>query len=405
MKILLDYAFPITAITPIPEASTSFLKRVCLIVKPKGGVDPGFYTCTSMSQVAAKTDNTNAQQFFNAGMSKVILLCSSDLDVATEMATGTASSFFTLIVSDDFREKYASLTLQDMVFEAKASGTGGNAITVALADTQTGDVAVVTVTGNAISVAVDASTTKKSTVIAAVLAKVEAMALLGSASVPEADEDEAVTAAGATNLTGGAAAVTSIDVGTFKGVVGVSSIDDTFLTAQAIIENRCAFYGDPRNMCYAFGKLLSTPSWKNQQYIEMPYADDIDELGEAIDLFDKKISFVLVDDEFGNALALFAAGGKAITSAYILKNLMIDLQSRALTWLNLNQPDYTLTEATLLENDLTQKVLVEQYIDTRLIPAGKIAITLGNDNFVATGNITVTEPRALWRIEGEMIAQ
>jgi hypothetical protein len=52
----------------------------------------------------------------------------------------------------------------------------------------------------------------------------------------------------------------------------------------------------------------------NQQYITMPFADDVGSLGEAETLFDDKISFVISDDEFGKKLSLFCAGGKAIAA-------------------------------------------------------------------------------------------
>ena len=117
-------------------------------------------------------------------------------------------------------------------------------------------------------------------------------------------------------------------------MVGVSSTDDDFLADQAVIANRAAFHttasNDAKNMFHAFGKLLSNPlSWLNQQYIQMPVADDVDTLGESNTLFDDKISFVISDDEFGERLALFAAGGKAIVGPYIKKNLQIDMQSVA----------------------------------------------------------------------------
>jgi len=405
-KILLDYAFKITALTPIPSASTSFLKQVCLIVKPKGGVDPGFYECSSMTAVGLKTDNEDAEQFFDAGMSKVFLLCSNDLDVATEMATDDALNFFTLIASSDFREKYASLEIQDLTLVAKTAGTGGNSTTFALADTASGDVASVSVVGSAISVSVDAGTTKMSTIVTALLASTAAMTLLGSVEVAEGHEDDTAAAVSATNLAGGAAANETLAVGTFKGVVGISSVNTTFLNAQAVIENRCAFYGSAENLCFAFGSLLANPSnWRNQQYIQMPVDDSVSLLGDAETYFDKKYSFVINDSEFGNRLALFACGGKAITAPYILRNLEIDLQSRALTWINANQPDFTLTEATLLEDRLNQDVIIAKYIALRWIPAGKVEISLVEDNFVANGNIEVTEPRALWRIVGEMVSQ
>ncbi len=134
----------------------------------------------------------------------------------------------------------------------------------------------------------------------------------------------------------------------------------------------------------------------------MPVDEAITLLGDAETLFDDRISFVLHDDEFGNRLGLFAAGGIAIVAPYILKNLRIDLQSRALQWITANEPQYTLKESALLETRLQQDV-INQYIDVRgWITAGTIEITLVQQNFVANGDINVAQPTALWRVVNQM---
>ena len=305
MNILLDYFFPITAISPTPAASTAYLKQVCIIVTPKAAVPTGIATlCTSMVGVAALTDNTEAQQLFDAGMSRVYVMPADDLDLADALVD-YGSDFFTVLISSDF---------------------------------------------------VDAD-------------------------------------------------VTAADFGTFKGVVGVSSDSDVFLAVQSVIENRAAFHttttNKAKNLFYAFGKLLSNSlNWTNQQYITMPVADDVATLGAANALFDDKISFVINDTEFGKRLGLFAAGSKAIVAPYITRNLEIDLQSRALSYISGNQPGYTKTQAALLEDEL-QKV-VTGFIDRQWIDAGTVEVKLEQENFVASGYINISEPKALWRIFGEI---
>lgn len=155
-------------------------------------------------------------------------------------------------------------------------------------------------------------------------------------------------------------------------------------------------------MCFAFGSLLSSPSnWRNQQYISMPFNDGVDELGEANALFDDKVSFVIHDDEFGNRLALFSVQGKAIVAPYILKNLRVDMQSRALQWISQNQPQYTIKEASLLETRLQEDV-INSYIARTWIESGNVEIEVVQANFVADGTITVPQPKALWRVFSEM---
>lgn len=193
--------------------------------------------------------------------------------------------------------------------------------------------------------------------------------------------------------------------GDFEGVIGMASTDDTKNATRAAIANRVAFHSNStnkaKNMFYAFGKLLSNSlSWRNQQYITMPLADDVATLGDAEALFDDKISFVISDSEFGERLALFAAGGKAIVAPYIKKNLQIDLQSAALSYISGNQPAYTKKQAALLEDEL-QKVM-QDYIEDEEIELGTVEITLEAENFVASGSINISEPKALWRIFGEM---
>jgi hypothetical protein len=307
MNILLDYFFKVTSIEPTPAASTAFLKQACVVVKPKNLVDPGEFTeCTTAAQIAALTDNVDAQQMLLAGMSKVTILTAEDLEIGSLVANKD-TDFYTLVISSDFNKDDVT------------------------------------------------------------------------------DEDA--------------------DFSAFKGVIAVCENDKVFLASQAAIKNRIAFYKSGtvagRNMCFAIGKLLANSlAWRNQQYISMPFVDDVDTLGEAESLFEDKISFVISDSEFGERLALLAAGGKAVTAPYIKRNFEIDLQSAALSYVSGNQPAYTLTQAALLEDEL-QKV-AQAYIDSQRIEAATVSVTLEQENFVASGNINIAEPKALWRIFAEM---
>jgi hypothetical protein len=102
MNILLDYFFPISSISPTPAASTAFLKQVCIVVSPDTEVPTGVITqCTTMAQVAALTENVEAQQLFNAGMSRVFVLPMDDLDLADALE-GHESDLFTILISSDF---------------------------------------------------------------------------------------------------------------------------------------------------------------------------------------------------------------------------------------------------------------------------------------------------------------
>ena len=199
--------------------------------------------------------------------------------------------------------------------------------------------------------------------------------------------------------------VAAMDFGAFGGVIGVTSDDTVFLKAQAAIKNRVAFYSSVENkganMFAAFGKMLSNQlNWRNQQYTSMPKDDGVNSLGQAEALFEDKISFVMNDSEFGLKLSLFAAGGKAIVAPYINRNLQIDLQSKALVYISGNQPAYTVKQAALLEDSLYS--VIDQYVERQWIEEGIVEIKLEQSNFIASGYINITEPKALWRIFGEM---
>ena len=432
MKILLDYLFPITAIEPTAAASTAFLKQVCVVASPKdGGVTAGEITeCTTMAEVNALVGTAAAaevQQLFTAGMSRVFILPMDDLNLASALE-GHESDFFTILISSDFTDA-----------EVTATQASGNITITSYANLVSGTDDTVTIEGVVFTAQAGAATLGEGTFQAATSNDATATSLAAQINAHE-DLDGIVTAeaagavvtitavsagtggnaltlvytdndtnVGATRsgatLTGG----DGLDLGEFEGITGIASTDDAFLATQAAIANRSAFHtvsaNKSKNMFYAFGKLLSNAlNWRNQQYITMPLADDVDTLGEAESLYDDRINFVISDDEYSNRLAFFVAGGKAIVAPYIKKNLQVDMQSTALSYISGNQPGYTKTHAALLEDEL-QKV-IDSYIASpkNWLEDGVVEVSLVEDNFVASGDINIAEPKALWRIFGEMRA-
>lgn len=424
-KILLDYVFPISVIPSVPAASSAFLKQVCVVCKPSEGNEDeigSIVECTSMTEVAEHTDNSTVEQLFNAGMDKVFILISDDLDISDALAAN-AGEFWTLLISDDFADEdlitvpvaavAATKKIQDILYTAIAAGTGGNSITVSYVDTNTGGAASASASGNAITVSIEAGVTTAATIATAIAADSGAggSATLVTTAVDVGDEtDPQVVTGSPINLENGVAATTQagdVDVGDFDGVVGYSTTDAEVAHNFATADNHCAFFTSDTNkagnMMYAFGKLLSNLlNWTNQQYITMPLNDDVDTLGAANSLFDDKVSFVIHDTDYGNRLALFSVGGKAVVAPYIEKNLRVDLQGRTIQWIGDNQPSYTLTNAALLEARLNDDVIKTLYIATGWIEAGVIEVKLLEDNFTASGFINVAEPKALWRMFGEM---
>lgn len=428
---LLDFFFKITAINPTPAASTAFLKQACLVVAPKGGVLTRVPTlCTSMSQVAALTNNTEAQQLFNAGMTRVYILPADDLDLSEVMET-YGTDFFSVIISSDFNDAAIVPTQAQGVFTVSnyanlVSGTADK-VTIAGVDLVAQSGAVVAgeakfqaatsnnATAASLAAQINEHPTLKLLVVASVVGAVVTVKAIDSGSngnditATYTDGDAQVGGAW-TGLSGGKlAGGDGLFLGVFEGVCGIASNDLAFLEAQAAIENRVAFYksgtNGAKNLCFAFGKLLSnTLDWTNQQYVTMPFADDVDSVGEAENLFDLRISFVIQDQQYGTRLALFCAGGVAIVAPYIIRNLEIDMQSKGLQYVSANQPAYTKKHAALLQDELDKIINgspdARGYVQKGWIESGSVQVLLEQDDFVATGLINVKKPRALWRIVG-----
>lgn len=199
--------------------------------------------------------------------------------------------------------------------------------------------------------------------------------------------------------------LSGLDLGSWKGVTGVASNTGSVAEAQAAIENRVGFFKatltGSKNMFYAFGKLLaSSLTWANQQYISMPNSDGVETLGAARANFNDRVSFVLSDKQYGNRLGLFAVGGKAIIAPYVERNLELDIQSAALTYVTANQPAYTVAQAALIQAEC-QKV-IDGYVSRGLIESGSIDIRLEQSNFVASAYIVVPEAKGLWVIEAKV---
>lgn len=199
-------------------------------------------------------------------------------------------------------------------------------------------------------------------------------------------------------------AVSAIDLGSFSGVVGWSTESKENAKAFTIKGSNVGFVDASanlsQNMYWAFGKLLSANNWKNQQYIEMPLSSGIDTINKAELHFEDAVSFVLTSEEYGNRLALFASNRRAIVAPYVFEELQNKLQSKAVQYISLNQPDYTESEASLLEDSL--QAVIDGYVEQGLLTHGSIVVKLTDENFVLSAKIQVPEPKALWRIKAEM---
>lgn len=302
--ILLEFVFQIKTSTPIPAASTAYLRHALVLVKPKDEtVESEIVRVTSPEQAAELTACEDLKSLLGAGVSYCYVLPTPTLDVA-DILRESPYRFFTALISSDF----------------------------------------------------------------------------------SAEE------------------IAAKDFGGFSGVTGSVWYDKAQAKAFAVSERQCAFWGLPlnkgANMFTAFGNLLSRDTWKNQQYCPCPKDDGITEIGDADALFDDRVSFALHSEEFGTRLAFFVAGGQAIVAPYVKEEIKLKMQGRALTWINANEPDYTLTDAKLLEAYLNKGL--EPYLAQKIITGGEVRVSLYQENFVGSAKILIPEPKALWRLFGEL---
>lgn len=193
----------------------------------------------------------------------------------------------------------------------------------------------------------------------------------------------------------------------FSGVMGWATSTEADAKAFGVIStaNNTGFVdlsgNAGKNMYHAFGKLLSGAIWRNQQFIPMPAEGATSSLGTAESYFEDRVSFVLSSEEFGNRLAFFVNRGRAIVAPYIYEEFQLDLKSWALTYINTNMPNYNAVEASKLESYLLQKAN-NKYIASGMLDALTINIRADQSNFVMSGNIKVSEPKATWRVIAEL---
>jgi hypothetical protein len=421
--LLLDYAFPIKAIESLAEPSKAYLNRVCVIAKPKSEQESNvgtIFQCLSMAEVAVRTNNTNAQQLFNAGLTQCYVLLANDLDLSTYLAT--AKTFFTVLIADDFDKDDITIanangiaTITDYANLVSGSHDiitiGGVAFTAQPTAVVSGQATFQASTSNDVTATslanqINAHSTTKNLVLAEVSGAIITITAKNAGSSGNnigltytSHGSAGLTLTGITSdkLDGGAGLL----LGDWNGVVGVSSDNLAFLEAQAMITKRTAFFGNATNgaksMFYAFGKLLAGATWSNQQYVEMPVNDGIDTIAEALNLYDARISFVLNSDQYQNRLAFFANNRKAIVAPYLSELFQLMMQGWGVGYIALNQPAYTILQASLLEDYLAGEA-DKTFVQTNLIESISVKISLVENNFTASGNLQIAEPKALWRV-------
>lgn len=158
------------------------------------------------------------------------------------------------------------------------------------------------------------------------------------------------------------------------------------------------------NLYYALGSLLSLDTLDNRQYIELPVTDNVVELGDAEDLFNKRISLSISDVDYGNRLSGFFVGSQPIIVPYLDKLLQLDLQAAGITATNLYKPNMTPSAVAKVRDYLYQKVIMK-YINPDIIPNITLSLEVNDEGWVARGKIALSEIKTLWRYSIEIIKE
>lgn len=402
---ILDYAFSVEVRTPIPQANTEFLRRVAVVAKPLSNyAGAGIELITNKNQIANFTANTEIVELFNGGLQQCFLVLGEDLQDCESIIEANQDKFYSLAISSDFGNTpflptRGSIKLTDVEFYSKASGVDTNEIELEIIDDNAEGV---TVTDKKIQVHIDIS--GQSRTVADLKAQIENdLDANNLISVVDIDGVKLAPTLALTSFTHGHDDFSS----SFAGVIYSQSNNSAELETNAVKSNHVAFYGSDthkaKNMMFIIGKFLSANEWSNEQYVEAPYDDGVILESVASNFQEKGISFIYSDAQIGLRLGFFAVGKRAIIAPYVIKQLTIDLQSRALTWINLNRPQYTQVWASRLQSNLDDQV-IKKYIAKNLIPFGDVEILTDGSNFVGSGTINIGEPTALWRLKMVLIS-
>jgi hypothetical protein len=99
-----SYFMPIVAKPAPAPTNLGYLRRICLVAKPKDGVEEQFLQITDPTDISNYTNNQNGFQLLNK-LSSIYLAVCEDLSELNELLDPVNSQFFTILVSDDFSEE------------------------------------------------------------------------------------------------------------------------------------------------------------------------------------------------------------------------------------------------------------------------------------------------------------
>lgn len=351
-NVLLNYCFQFTENKGTQPPDYSFLHCVAVVVKPNSHAHssrPYAIDIYDEETLKKHTDNTSVLQLINGGLSSIRLLVSESLGAIDSLLDDT--EFYTLGISKDFPEEESS------------------------------EFVPTTFSGVVYSIASNKSKALK--LLSDNISKLTKAKSAYKERAAIAQRDRSDTA-----------------------------IQQLKASAEelATMHRRCAFFDvhyNDEGAHYAFGKLLSSTYWRDQQYIQArnPSWASATKLGEADDLFNKRISFYLSDSKYGTRLAFFGAGGQSITEAYVDRYIQLDIQGTGLNYISANFPRKTASSLIKIEDrlqDVIDKYTAQpfEYLDASR--DNKIQLFDVGEMYYLSGLLDMQVAQPIWRIKVEV---
>ncbi len=200
----------------------------------------------------------------------------------------------------------------------------------------------------------------------------------------------------------------NIDFADFEGVKAYATSDkaqaeELAMQDTVFLDEKGSYAG-----CYeAFGRLLSQAYWRNCQYYVLDSsnpATTIKTVGEADDLFSKRISFFLNGSD-GPTLGFFGNGNTAITKVYIDRLTKLQTQEAITSYIQTNTPNNTAIQRVNIEEAASEVIETYEaypyfYLDSDA--NNYINIVKSDETYVVAGAAAVKDAEPIWRAKIEV---
>lgn len=207
----------------------------------------------------------------------------------------------------------------------------------------------------------------------------------------------------ASGITGSTSEIT--DSARLNGnVIGKAFQDSGIQEAKELALTDCAFIDNDQSlggMYYAFGRLLASSKWSNQQLITAPQAAStvtVADVGTARNYKEERLSFYLDDTKLGRNLGFFVAGGASIVDRYVRAEVARKIQETGVQYISREQPINSEDIRDSLTLEMRAKVFTP-YEDQNLLIKGQSTINIKESSteiFDADGDFSMVLPVALW---------